>query len=83
MQSAPTIVSSSRVQWSTAPSCTDVRAPITMRLWSPRNTACGQIVDPGPMHDVADDRRVGVHERVGIDLRDDVTEGVQRHGPRK
>ena len=49
MQSAPTIVSSSRVQWSTAPSCTDVRAPTTMPLWSPRSTACGHTVTPGPI----------------------------------
>ena len=83
MQSSPTTVSSSRVQWSTAPSCTDVRAPITMRLWSPRSTACGQIVDAGADHDVADDRAVGVHERVGIDLRHDVTEGIEGHGPGK
>ena len=48
MQSSPTVVSSSRVQCRTAPSWTDVRAPITMRLWSPRSTACGQIVDPAP-----------------------------------
>ena len=66
VQSAPTTVSSSRVQWSTAPSCTDVRAPITMRLWSPRSTACGQIVDAGPDHDVADDRRLsGARRRPG------------------
>jgi len=49
VQSSPTIVSSSRVQCKTAPSWTPVRAPITMRLWSPRNTVCGQLVDPGPI----------------------------------
>src|SRR4051812_2678690 len=49
VQSAPTTVSSWRVQCSTAPSCTDVRAPITMRLWSPRSTAWGQMVAPGPI----------------------------------
>ena len=69
------------MQWITAPSWIDVRAPITMRLWSPRSTACGQIVDSGADHDVADDRRVGMHERVRVDLRDDVTERVEGHRP--
>ncbi len=79
MQSSPTTVSSSRVQCSTAPSCTDVRAPTTIRLWSPRSTACGQIVDAGPDHDVADDRAVGMHEGVGVDAGRDVAEGVEGH----
>ncbi len=49
VQSAPTVVSSSRVQCSTEPSCTDVRAPTTIRLWSPRSTACGHTVTPAAM----------------------------------
>ena len=36
--------------------------------------------DPGTEHDVADDRRIGVHEGLGVDLRDDVAEAIQGHG---
>ena len=49
-----------------------------MRLWSPRNTAWGQIVAPGTDHDVADDRGIGMHEGVRVDLRLEVAEGVER-----
>ena len=50
------------VQWTTVPSWTEVRAPTRCVPWSPRSTAVGQTVDSGPMRDVADDDRVGVHE---------------------
>ena len=36
----------------------------------------------GADHDVADDRRLLVHERLGIDLRFDVAERIQGHGNR-
>src|SRR5438067_730664 len=46
--SSPMIVSSAPVQWITVPSCTEVRAPMTMRPESPRNTAPGQTDAPRP-----------------------------------
>ena len=34
---------------------------------------------PAPIAHVADDRGVGMHEGLGVDLRDEVTEGVEGH----
>ena len=48
-QSAPISVGHSCVQCTTVPSCTDVRAPTSIRPWSPRSTAHGQTDASGPM----------------------------------
>src|SRR5664280_1449045 len=46
---SPTTVGNPGPAWTTVPSCTDVRAPMTMAPWSPRRTAHGQTVDSAPM----------------------------------
>ncbi len=48
-QSAPISVGHSWVQCTTVPSCTDVRAPTSIRPWSPRSTAHGQTDASAPM----------------------------------
>ena len=58
VQSSPTTVSSSRVQWITAPSCTDVRAPIDDAALVAAQHGLRPDRRPRPDHDVADDRRL-------------------------
>ena len=48
-QSAPISVGHSCVQCTTVPSCTDVRAPTSIRPWSPRSTAHGHTDASGPI----------------------------------
>ena len=49
VQRSPTVVGHSSVTCSTALSCTDVPAPTTMSLSSPRSTAPDQIEASGPI----------------------------------
>ena len=82
MQSAPTMVSSSRA--------VEHRAVLHRRAGADDDAALvaaqhrlGPHRDARADHDVADDRGFGVHEGIGVDARDDLTEGIQRHGPGK
>ena len=77
--SSPTTVGSPGAQCRTEPSWIDVRAPMRMSPSSPRSTAHGHTDDSGPMHDRADDHRVGVDVGRRVDRRLEVAERVDRH----
>ena len=78
-QSAPISVGHSCVQCTTVPSCTDVRAPTSIRPWSPRSTAHGHTDASGPIADPADDDGVRVDEGGLVDLRLVLAQRVYRH----
>ena len=67
----------------TVPSWMDVRAPIVIGASSARITAPAHTDDPAPERELTDEHRVGVHVGVGVDVRHQITEGVDRHPSRR